>query len=248
MGLSAEQLTVAQLNKPIQDQFHGPVPVTEVGVPVEQNPLIGTDVRTVPLVAQQTPAIGVFAIQRALAAPPKLPIQFHLHGPLIVPLIPVTAVGVPVLQSPVVGIVFSMAPLVAQQVPITGLFAVQVLLVSQPNNPLQDQVHGPVQTTALGVPVEQNPVVGAEFKIASFDDPQAPATGVFAVQVLLVAQLNRPVQDRVHGPVPPTVVAFPAEQSPVVGIEVRVEPLAVQQTPAIGTLAVHTELLQPKSP
>jgi hypothetical protein len=87
----AVQLTVMPLFSPIQLQFHGPWPLTEVAVPVVQRLSIGCTTIATPLAAPQRPltagpggggAGGVFfAAEQDAAMPPFKPEQLHVHGP-----------------------------------------------------------------------------------------------------------------------------------------------------------------------
>src|ERR1700693_2734799 len=55
--------------------------------------------------------------------PPLLPAQLHVHGP-----VPLTGETAPVPQSPVVGLLLSIAPLDAPQLPLMGLCLALALL------------------------------------------------------------------------------------------------------------------------
>lgn len=72
--------------------------------------------------ADQPPFTFLFAEQLAFV-PPPVPLQNQFHGP-----VPVTVEEVPLLQRPVVGIVYMFALLFAPHAPSTFLFAVHVTL------------------------------------------------------------------------------------------------------------------------
>ncbi len=87
----AVQLTVMPLFSPIQLQFHGPLPLTELGVPVEQRLSIGCTAMATPFAEPQRPltegpggggAGGVFFCEpHEAASPPFMPEQVQVHGP-----------------------------------------------------------------------------------------------------------------------------------------------------------------------
>jgi hypothetical protein len=71
-------------------------------------------------------------------------------------------------------------PLAVPHDPLIIKFAEQ-LAVDPPLLPLQDQVQGPVPKTVVADPAEQRLVVGADDRLAPFDEPQTPLTGVGAL-------------------------------------------------------------------
>jgi hypothetical protein len=87
----AVQLTVIPPFSPIQAQFHGPLPLTSVGVPAEQNPARGRETKATPLDDPHTPLTsgpgggGALVItieaEQVLAIPPFIPEHVHVHGP-----------------------------------------------------------------------------------------------------------------------------------------------------------------------
>ncbi len=56
--LFALQLAVVPPFAPVHDHVHGPVPVTEVGVPTQQRLVVGADATVVPLDEPHDPLIG----------------------------------------------------------------------------------------------------------------------------------------------------------------------------------------------
>jgi hypothetical protein len=89
----------------------------------------------------------------------------------------------------------------------------------------------------VAVPVVQRLVVGAVVRDTPLAVPQVPVTGTVETVALQDAVVPpfAPVHDQVHGPVPATVVAVPAVQRPVVGVEVTAVPLVVPQEPLVNT-------------
>ena len=106
-------------------------------------------------------------------APPLLPAQLQLHGPL-----PATADAAPALQRLAVGAALADAPFALPHAPSTGggrSTAEQVAVVP-PLLPAQLHDHGPLPVTADAVPALQRLVVGALVRSAPFEEPHAPLT------------------------------------------------------------------------
>lgn len=81
---------------------------------------------------------------------------------------------------------------------------------------MQLQAHGPVPLTAEAVPVPQRPVVGALVKSAPFEEPHKPLVSSGAEHCAVVPPLP-PAQLQLHGPLPVTPDAVPAEHNPPIG-------------------------------
>ena len=116
--LLAEQLAVEPPLLPLQDQFHGPEPLTAEAVPISQSPPVGALDSVWPLANPQLPLTGaacLFAEQLAVD-PPLLPLQDQFHGPE-----PLTAEAVPVSQRPPVGVLVSVCPLAKPQLPLMAV-------------------------------------------------------------------------------------------------------------------------------
>jgi hypothetical protein len=116
----AEHEAVVPPFDPVHVQFQGPVPVTAVALPVEQNPAVGAvekfnpfDVPHVPFTLTGAAEYG--ALQDAVV-PPPVPVQLQFHGP-----VPVTAVAVPEEQNPVVGAVDTPTPFAPPHTPDTAV-------------------------------------------------------------------------------------------------------------------------------
>ena len=69
----ALQFTVGPPLAPIHDQFHGPLPLTALGVPELQSPETGTEGTVDPFDVPQTPGVGVFGTV-------PLHVALHFHG------------------------------------------------------------------------------------------------------------------------------------------------------------------------
>lgn len=85
--------------------------------------VVGAVVTLTPFAEPQTPLIGggggaVFEAEQLAVVPPLLPVQDQAHGP-----VPVTVCAVPVWQRLVVGIVATVVPFAAPQVPLIGVGA-----------------------------------------------------------------------------------------------------------------------------
>ena len=236
----AEQLAVVPPLLPAQDQFHGPLPVTVEAVPIVQSPVLGTVLTALPLAVPQEPFTAEEATEAEQVAvvPPLLPAQDQFHGPL-----PVTVETVPVVQSPVVGLVLTALPLAVPHEPFTAATEAEQLAVVPPLLPAQDQFHGPLPVTVEAVPIVQSPVLGAVLTAVPLAVPQEPFTAEEATEAeqLAVVPPLLPAQDQFHGPLPVTVETVPVVQSPVVGLVLTALPLAVPHEPF--TAATEAEQL-----
>jgi hypothetical protein len=129
------------------------------------------------------------------------------------------------LQRLLAGALLRVAPFEAPHIPFTGggtRLAEQEAVVP-PLRPAQVHDHGPEPATDEAVPALQNPEAGALLKVAPFEAPQLPFTGVaarLAEQLELVPPFE-PEQVQFHGPEPETDDAEPVLQSPSVGILLR---------------------------
>ena len=85
-----------------------------------------------------------------------------------------------------------------------------------PFTPLQLHVNGPEPETALALPAEHKPLVGADAEYCPFAGPHRPLTVRFAEQATLLPPLI-PLQFQSNGPAPTTVVAFPTAHKPELG-------------------------------
>ena len=119
------------------------------------------------------------------------------------------------------------------------------LAFAPPLLPLQDHVHGPVPDTPVALPDEHRFVLGATDVLPPLDEPHTPSTRNGAEQLAVVPPYA-PVQLQLHGPVPVTDVAVPAEHRFVLGAENTPTPLADPQLPL--TVALHTVLLSAHVP
>ena len=87
-----------------------------------------------------------------------------------------------------------------------------------PPEPLHAHDHGPEPDTAVAEPVPQSPDDGAAVTPTPLAPPHEPLMIAPALQEAVVPEFI-PVHDHVHGPVPDTAVALPAEHNPVEGAE-----------------------------
>jgi hypothetical protein len=253
MITGAEQEAVVPPLVPEQPQLQGPVPVTEVALPLVQRLLLGALLTATPLAEPQTPLTGVgvlFALQLAVV-PVFAPVQLQLQGPE-----PVTEVAVPLVQRLVVGAVLTEVPLAVPHAPLTIRLAAPELSVVPPLVPAHPQVQPvPVVVKPVTVPAEQRPGV-VEDKLAKSPPlslPTAPLTGVAA----LLAEHEEvvppllPSQLQLQGPEPVTEVAVPVVQRLVLGALLTATPLAEPQTPLTGVgvlLAEQEEVVPPLLP
>jgi hypothetical protein len=140
----------------------------------------------------QTPLIIRFAEQLAVV-PVFCPLQFHVQGP-----VPETVLADPAEQRLVTGADDRLAPFDEPHDPLIIKLAEQ-LAVDPPLLPLQDHVQGPDPKTVVADPAEQRLVVGADDRLAPFDEPQVPLIGVGALlrlaEQLAVEPPLLPLQD-----------------------------------------------------
>jgi hypothetical protein len=165
----AEQLAAEPPLLPLQDQVHGPLPLTDVAVPTLHKLAAGLLFTATPLAEPHWPLSRRLASQ-LVAEPPLLPLQVQVQGPL-----PLTDVAVPVVQRLVVGALVRLAPLEDPHWPLSRRLASQ-LAAEPPLLPLQAQVHGPLPLTDVAVPVVQRLVVGALVRLDPLEDPHWPLT------------------------------------------------------------------------
>ena len=183
--------------------------------------------------AEPVEAVEARVSEHDAVAPPLLPAQLQLHGPL-----PATVDAVPALQRLFVGAVLTATPFDEPQAPITGegrSTAEQVAEVP-PLLPAQLHDHGPLPVTLDAVPALQRFAVGVLVRSAPFEDPHAPFTGVaeaFAEQVAVVPPLL-PTQLQFQGPLPATVDAEPPLQRLLVGALARLTPFEEPHAPLIS--------------
>ena len=211
---------------PAQVQSHGPLPITAEAAPVEHKFLVGFALIATPFAEPHDPLIFSWAAQLA-AEPPFDPAQVQANGPE-----PVTAEAEPALHRLVVGAFVTSVPFAEPQAPLI-LSRAEQLAVEPPFEPAQFQLQGPVPLTAEAAPALQRPVVGTLVRPAPFDVPQLPLTaaGSTGAVQLAVVPLLLPVQLQLHGPLPLTAEAVPAEHKPLAGALLAATPLAEPQAP-----------------
>jgi len=231
---AAEQLAVVPPLLPAQDQFHGPLPLTAEAVPIVQSPVLGAVLTALPLAVPQEPFTAEEATEAEQLAvvPPLLPAQDQFHGPL-----PVTVETVPVVQSPVVGLVLTALPLAVPHEPFTAATEAEQLAVVPPLLPAQDQFHGPLPVTPEAVPTLQSPVVGALLTAVPLAVPHEPFIAEEATGAEHLAIDSWPKHLHCHGPVPSTRVAHPALHRLVVGALLVGTPFAEPHVPAHAGVA-----------
>jgi len=157
-------------------------------------------------------------------APPLLPAQVQLHGP-----VPATCEATPEMQRLVVGALKASAPLARPQKPLTIRMSLQEA-GEPPLLPAQVQFHGPVPPTCEGAPALHRLVVGALKASAPLAGPQEPLTVRMSLQEAGEPPLL-PAHVQFHGPSPPTCEAAPTLHKPVVGALKASAPLAGPQEP-----------------
>src|SRR5271157_3818799 len=121
-----------------------------------------------PLVGSLEPVL-IDAVHTTVA-PPLLPAQLQLHGPL-----PATVDAVPALQRLAVGAVLTATPFALPHVPLISSRAEQLAVVPPPE-PAHVQFHGPEPLTLEAVPALQRFAVGALVRSAPFEEPHPPLT------------------------------------------------------------------------
>lgn len=102
--------------------------------------------------------------------------------------------------------------------------------------PAHVQFQGPLapHPTPDGVPEEQRLLEGLFWNVPPSALPQAPFTVVTLAEQLWLDPPFVPEQVQVHGPVPDTLPAEPAEQRLLEGFEEKSEPSALPQAPFTG--------------
>jgi hypothetical protein len=111
----AEQVAVVPPLLPAQLHAHGPLPLTGDAAPAMQRLAVGALARLAPFEEPHAP-FTASSSEHDTVRPPLLPTQVQLQGPL-----PVTAVAMPALQSPLVGAVLVMTPFAVPHNPSTRL-------------------------------------------------------------------------------------------------------------------------------
>jgi hypothetical protein len=155
--------------EPAHVQFHAPEPPTVEAVPAVQRLLVGALVRTAPFDEPHAPLTAEdVGAQHNPVAPPLLPVQLQVHGPL-----PLTADAWPALQRLALGAVLTATPFALPHVP-TILSRAEQLAVVPPFEPAHVQFHGPEPPPVEAVPAVQRLLVGALVRSAPFDEPHAP--------------------------------------------------------------------------
>lgn len=109
--------------RPLQFQFHGPGPVTEEALPVEQRLVVGFVGTGVPFAEPQEPATTLVNALHEAFVPPLTPLQLHVQGPVGSP---ATALALPVVQRLVDGVVENAERWEEPQAPFTGVGTVTV--------------------------------------------------------------------------------------------------------------------------
>jgi hypothetical protein len=212
---------------PVQDQFHGPLPVTVEAVPALHRFVAGALLAALPLAVPHEPFAAATEAEQLAVVPPLLPAQDQFHGPL-----PVTAEAVPIVQSPVLGAVLTALPLAVPHEPFTAATEAEQLAVVPPLLPVQDQFHGPLPVTPEAVPTLQSPVVGALLTAVPLALPHEPFTADEATGAEHLAILPKvPTHIQVHGPVPRTFKGCPALHKLVVGLLLAGTPFAEPHFP-----------------
>jgi hypothetical protein len=107
--------------------------------------------------------------------------------------------------------------------------------VEPPFAPAQLHAQGPAPLTAEAVPVVHRLAVGLVERVAPFEEPQAPLTGVeattfLAVQAAVVPPFA-PAQLHVQGPAPATADAVPVAHRLALGTLASVAPFEAPQAP-----------------
>jgi hypothetical protein len=197
---------------------------------------LATRVTASGVVEDEDEATGISAQQEAFV-PPNAPLHGHSHS------LPaeVTVPAVPALQrlnaGSVAGEEAKISPRAVPQLPLIGRLTEQLAL-----DPPFAPMHGQLQPllvviTPPCVPDTQRPDVGNVELVVPFIGPQTPFTIESALQLSLNPPLT-PVHDQRQPSVAKlTVLEFPAEQRPVVGVVAKVPPSDGPQVPSTMTLA-----------
>ncbi len=133
---------------PLQFQSNGPVPVTDVALPVAHRPEDGAVYTLDPFAGPHVPLI-ISGAEHDAFVPPLIPLQLQFHVLLEF----VTEVELPAEHNPDDGDVGVLTPFAVPQTPSIVLFALQFAVVP-PLIPAHVHVHGPVPPTADAVPTE----------------------------------------------------------------------------------------------
>jgi hypothetical protein len=122
--------------------------------------------------------------------------------------------------------------------------------VLPPSDPTQLHCHGPLPATVEAVPAEQRLVVGVVLTATPFAAPHEPLTTCCASGAAheAVAPPFVPLQLQVHGPVPLTPEAPPAEHKLVVGAMLTGTPFAVPHEPLVSSCAEQLAVAPPPDP
>lgn len=111
--------------------------------------------------------------------------------------------------------------------------------------PLQDQLQGPEPLTELAEPLLHKLLpLGADETVVLCAEPHCPSMRRLALQLAFEPPFV-PEQLQFHGPEPLTELADPLLQRPVVGFEVRPEPLDDPHCPLTGVGGVPPQLPPP---
>jgi hypothetical protein len=164
-------------------------------------------------------------------APPLLPAQYQLQGPL-----PMAVDAVPALQRLAAGAALAATPFALPHVPLISFRAEQLAVVPPPD-PAHVQVHGPEPLTLEAAPTLQRFAVGVLVRSDPLEEPHAPFTDcpfteARAEQVAVVPPLL-PTQLQFQGPLPAIVDAEPALQRLLVGALARRAPFEEPHAPLI---------------
>jgi hypothetical protein len=128
----AEQDAAEPPFDPAQLQFQGLLPLGAEAEPVVQSPLVGALPTAMPFAEPHTPFTAEEAreSEHIAVAPPLLPAQLQLHGPL-----PATVDAVPALQRLAIGAVLTFVPFALPHAPLMSSRAEQ-LAIEEPHAPL----------------------------------------------------------------------------------------------------------------
>jgi hypothetical protein len=115
----AEHAAVVPPLLPAQVHVNGPAPATADAVPALHSPAAGFTFTASPFIGPQMPLTGVGPVAKVAehmaVAPPPLPAQLHVYGP-----VPATADAVPALHRFAVGFALTVVPFAAPQAPLTA--------------------------------------------------------------------------------------------------------------------------------
>jgi hypothetical protein len=158
---------------PSQLQLQGPLPDTEVAVPVSQRSAAGALATVVPLAAPHAPSTAtgllLLALHDEFVPLVPLPSQLQVQGPL-----PDTAVAVPVVHRPVVGALATVVPLAAPHTPLLAASGASHDALVPLLAPSQRQLQGPLPEIFVAVPVVHKPVVGVLATATPLAAPHCP--------------------------------------------------------------------------